>query len=236
MEPLVVGDRETTGWIEVVCGSMFSGKTEELIRRLRRAEIAEQTVEIFKPVLDVRYRRDEVVSHDETARPSTPVDAAAQILLMADGGADVVGVDEAQFFGPGLVEVARELARDGTRVVAAGLDQDFRGAPFEPIPQLMAVAEYVTKLHAICVQCGAPANHSQRITEGDGRVLVGADEAYEPRCRRCFDPPESTSDEASESTVPSEPATAPAGTDDTDAEKNATAPASAANPSEEVPF
>jgi thymidine kinase len=248
MEPLVVGDRENTGWIEVVCGSMFSGKTEELIRRLRRAEIAEQTVEIFKPVLDVRYRRDEVVSHDETARPSTPVDAAAQIVLMA-GGADVVGVDEAQFFGADLVEVCRELARSGTRVVVAGLDQDFRGRPFEPIPQLMAVAEYVTKLHAICVECGAPANHSQRLTGETGQVLVGAGEAYEPRCRRCFDPPP---DEPAGSDAPAEGDAAtdasserpPAGAGgseeerfkrETDATK-APAPAGTANSSEETPF
>ena len=187
MEPLVLGAHENAGWIEVVCGSMFSGKTEELIRRLRRAEIAGQKVESFKPALDTRYRPEAVVSHDETSLAATPVDAAAQVLLLSTG-ADVVGIDEAQFLGPGLVEVCQELARSGVRVVVAGLDQDFRGRPFEPIPKLMAVAEHVTKLHAICVGCGAPANHSQRLAAGTGRVLVGAGEAYEPRCRRCFEP------------------------------------------------
>ena len=187
MEPHVFHRDKKPGWIEVICGSMFSGKTEELIRRLKRARIARQQVEIFKPALDNRFAEAEVVSHDENAIPSTPVDAAAQILLLA-GGADVIGIDEAQFFDAALVEVCEQLARDGKRVIVTGLDQDYLGAPFEPIPQLMAVAEYVTKLHAICVVCGAPANHSQRLVRDGHRLLLGAKESYEPRCRRCFDP------------------------------------------------
>jgi thymidine kinase len=187
LEPHIVDRDRTTGWIEVICGSMFSGKTEELIRRLRRARIARQTVEVFKPALDERYSEGEVVSHDENTIETTPVDAASQILLMA-GEADVIGVDEAQFFDTELVGVCQELAADGRRVVVAGLDTDYRADPFDPIPQLMAVAEHVTKLHAVCVVCGAPANHSQRIVPGEERVLVGATEAYEPRCRQCFEP------------------------------------------------
>ena len=187
MEPLVFGAHENIGWIEVICGSMFSGKTEELIRRLRRAQIAGQTVESFKPALDTRYRPEAVVSHNQTTLASTSVQTAAQIARLADG-LKVVGIDEAQFFDGALVDVCQELAGRGTRVVVAGLDQDFRGAPFEPVPQLMAVAEHVTKLHAICVKCGAPANHSQRLVAGTKRILRGADEAYEPRCRRCFEP------------------------------------------------
>lgn len=187
MEPFVVHTREKRGWIEVICGSMFSGKTEELIRRLRRARIARLKVEIFKPALDTRYGDAEVVSHDETAIPSTSVDTASQILLLAvDAG--VVGIDEAQFFDMDLVEVCQQLARNGVRVVVSGLDQDYLGQPFEPLPQLMAVAEYVTKLHAICTVCGAPANHSQRLRPGGERVLIGAKDVYEPRCRRCFQP------------------------------------------------
>ena len=189
MEPFVVDRTGAPGWIEVICGSMFSGKTEELIRRLRRARIAQQHVEAFKPAIDVRYSDEETVSHDETALSTTPVHAAAQILLLADS-ADVVGIDEAQFFDDGLVDVCRELAATGTRVIIAGLDQDYRGEPFEPMPQLMAVAEYVSKLHAICMVCGSPANHSQRLVAEGDRVLVGAQDAYEPRCRRCFEPNE----------------------------------------------
>ncbi|PEN05248.1 thymidine kinase [Longimonas halophila] len=194
MEPHIVDRTRNAGWIEVVCGSMFSGKTEELIRRLRRARIARQETIAFKPALDTRYSDDEVVSHDETALPTVPVESAASMIRQADG-ADVVGIDEAQFFGNDLVEACQTLAARGVRVVVAGLDQDYKGQPFEPIPQLMAIAEHVTKLHAICVQCGAPANHSQRIVPGDERVLLGATEAYEPRCRDCFQPgevPEST--------------------------------------------
>src|SRR6056297_1006764 len=178
---------QETGWIEVICGSMFSGKTEELIRRLRRARIARQQVEVYKPALDARYSDEEVVSHDENAVATTPVETASQILLMTSE-ADVVGIDEAQFFDDELLAVCQELADDGRRVVVAGLDTDYRAEPFDPIPQLMAVAEHVTKLHAVCVECGAPANHSQRIVPGEDRVLVGATEAYEPRCRQCFEP------------------------------------------------
>ena len=188
MEPHVytrTEDGRRRGWVEVVCGSMFSGKTEELIRRLKRARFARQKVALFKPGLDTRYHDTDVVSHDATAMPSEVVHTADPILLLA-GDADVVGIDEAQFFGPELVDVAEALARDGRRVILAGLDQDYLGRPFEPVPQLMAVAEHVTKLHAVCVRCGAPANHSQRIVAGEGRVLVGEAEAYEPRCRHCF--------------------------------------------------
>jgi thymidine kinase len=189
VEPHVFDRTRKVGWIEVVCGSMFSGKTEELIRRLKRARIARQRVEIFKPAHDTRFSEADVVSHDENAIPCTPVATAAQILLLA-AGAEVIGIDEAQFFDLELVEVAQQLARDGKRVVLAGLDQDYRGLPFEPMPQLMAVAEYVTKLHAVCVVCGAPANHSQRLVAQTGRVVLGAKEAYEPRCRACFSPHE----------------------------------------------
>jgi len=166
---------------------MFSGKTEELIRRLKRARIARQHVEIFKPSIDLRFAVDEVVSHDENVLSSTAVNTATQILLLADD-ADVVGIDEAQFFDIELVDVCQTLARQGKRVIVAGLDQDYLGKPFEPVPQLMAVAEYVTKLHAVCVVCGSPANHSQRLTSGDDRVMIGARETYEPRCRACFRP------------------------------------------------
>ena len=187
MYPVVVDASGRLGWIEVVCGSMFSGKTEELIRRVRRARIARQSVEIFKPGVDARYSDTDVVSHDENVIPSTPVDSAHQILLLTSG-AHVVGIDEAQFFGTELVPVCQQLAADGRRVIVAGLDQDFRGMPFDPVPALMAVAEFVTKLHAICVVCGNPANHSQRISASNDRVVVGAEESYEPRCRRCFKP------------------------------------------------
>lgn len=193
MEPHVYSRDESgrpRGWVEVVCGSMFSGKTEELIRRLRRAQIARQRVVVFKPAIDTRYADSHgaaaVVSHDASAMPSEVVSSADQILLLA-GDADVVGVDEAQFFGVELVEAVESLARRGVRVVVAGLDQDYLGRPFEPVPQLMAVAEHVTKLHAVCVRCGAPANHSQRIVADGARVLVGEKEAYEPRCRTCFE-------------------------------------------------
>ncbi len=189
MEPFIFRRENQIGWIEVVCGSMFSGKTEELIRRLKRAQFAQQRVEIFKPALDQRYSQGEVVSHNETAIPSTPVDTADQILLLV-GEASVIGIDEAQFFGIELVDVCQRLADEGRRVIVAGLDQDYLGQPFEPIPQLMAVAEHVTKLHAICMKCGAPANHSQRLSGDDQRVLLGAQDVYEPRCRRCFEHPE----------------------------------------------
>ncbi len=187
LEPHIVDRDRTTGWIEVVCGSMFSGKTEELIRRLRRARIARQETEVFKPALDARYSEEEVVSHNENKVSTTPVDTASQILLMTSE-ADVIGIDEAQFFDDELIDVCQQLANDGRRVVVTGLDTDYRADPFDPIPQLMSVAEHVTKLHAVCVVCGAPANHSQRIVPGEDRVLVGATEAYEPRCRQCFEP------------------------------------------------
>jgi thymidine kinase len=173
------------GWIEVICGSMFSGKTEELIRRLRRAQYARQTVEIFKPAVDVRYSDDQVVSHDARSIRSTPVDSAEAILLMATD-VDVVAIDEAQFFDEGLVDVCRRLADSGVRVIVAGLDMDYLGKPFGPMPALMATAEYVTKVHAICVRCGAPANHSHRTAEGDRLVLLGETDSYEPLCRHCF--------------------------------------------------
>jgi len=206
MEPLILRHGGSVGWIEVICGSMFSGKTEELIRRLRRAQIARQRVEVFKPRMDRRYSETDVVSHDENALRSTPVDSAEQILLLA-GSADVVGIDEAQFFDMTLVDVCQQLANDGKRVIVAGLDQDYMGRPFEPMPQLMAVAEYVTKLHAICAVCGAPANHSQRLTDEEGRVVLGAADRYEPRCRRCFQPPRPTSASSLKAAAPA--ATAP---------------------------
>ena len=178
-----------TGWIEVICGPMFSGKTEELIRRLRRAQIAKQRVAIFKAGIDTRYEEDQLVSHSQQKIPSIGVRTAWDILAHAKD-ADVFGVDEAQFLGIELVEVAAELAGDRKRVIIAGLDTDYRGLPFEPIPQLLAVAEYITKELAICVQCGNPAKFTQRIVESGELILVGANEAYEPRCRRCFRPPD----------------------------------------------
>ncbi|MGD9991993.1 MAG: thymidine kinase [Salinivirgaceae bacterium] len=173
------------GWIEVVCGSMFSGKTEELIRRMKRAKIAKQKVEIFKPKIDTRYSVDEVVSHDENAILSTPVDSPRNILLLAND-IEVVGIDEAQFFDDGLVEVCNELANRGIRVIVAGLDMDFRGKPFGPIPKMLATAEYVTKVHAICVKCGDLAHHSHRLSDNEKLVLLGETDVYEPLCRDCF--------------------------------------------------
>lgn len=187
MEPLVLHRHRETGWIEVICGSMFSGKTEELIRRLRRARFARQEVEIYKPSFDNRFSQHEVTSHDENSLASVPVQTASQILLLTQN-AEVIGIDEAQFFDLELVSVCEQLAARGARVIVAGLDQDYAGRPFEPMPQLMAIAEFVTKLHAVCVVCGSPANHSQRITADTGRLLLGAAEAYEPRCRHCFQP------------------------------------------------
>ena len=173
------------GWIEVVCGSMFSGKTEELIRRLKRAKFANQKVEIFKPRIDVRYSEEEVVSHDAHAIRSTPVDTAQNILLMS-ADVDVVGIDEAQFFDAGIVDVCRRLADNGVRVIVAGLAMDYTGKPFGPVPALMATAEYVTKVHAFCVRCGNLAHHSHRLTAGDKQVMLGAQDTYEPVCRHCF--------------------------------------------------
>ena len=174
------------GWIEVICGSMFSGKTEELIRRMKRAQFARQRVEIFKPEIDRRYDDTAVVSHDSNSIPSTPVPSSSNILLLADN-VDVVGIDEAQFFDHGLVEVCNQLAARGVRVIVAGLDMDYLGKPFGPIPNLLATAEYVTKVHAICMRCGELANHSHRITLGDQLVMLGEKESYEPLCRACFD-------------------------------------------------
>jgi thymidine kinase len=174
------------GWIEVVCGSMFSGKTEELIRRLKRAQFAKQKVEIFKPSIDKRYHEVEVVSHDSNSISSTPVDSSQSILLLTSN-VEVVGIDEAQFFDNELVSVCRTLANQGIRVIVAGLDMDFRGEPFGPIPALMATAEYVTKVHAICMQCGDLANHSYRKNlKNEQLVLLGETEAYEPLCRICY--------------------------------------------------
>jgi len=180
-----VDSSEGKGWIEVITGSMFSGKTEELIRRLKRARIAQQKVEIFKPRIDVRYSEQEVVSHDENAIQSTPVDSSANILLLASG-VEVVGVDEAQFFDKGLVDVANQLASSGIRVIVAGLDMDFRGKPFGPIPGLLSVAEYVTKVHAICVRCGRLANYTHRLIKEDKLIMLGETDLYEPLCRGCF--------------------------------------------------
>lgn len=173
------------GWIEVICGSMFSGKTEELIRRLKRARFANLSVEIFKPGVDTRYNEHDIVSHDENSIPSTPVTSSENILLLAHE-VDVVGIDEAQFFDEQIVHVCNELAGRGIRVIVAGLDTDFRGVPFGPMPHLMAIAEYVTKVHAICVHCGNLANHSHRIVEGDKIFMLGEKDAYEPLCRTCF--------------------------------------------------
>lgn len=174
------------GWIEVICGSMFSGKTEELIRRLRRAEFARQRVEIFKPSVDTRYAETEVVSHDSTAIRSTPVPSSSNLLLLA-GDIEVVGIDEAQFFDEGLPAVCAQLASQGIRVIAAGLDMDFLGRPFGPMPQLMSVAEYVTKVHAICMRCGGLANFSHRIGASAELVVLGEKDVYQPLCRACFD-------------------------------------------------
>lgn len=173
------------GWIEVICGSMFSGKTEELIRRLRRAHIAKQRVEIFKPMVDTRYHEEYVVSHDKREINSTPVENSSQILLMTNYS-QVIGIDEAQFFDKNLPEVCNSLANQGVRVIVAGLDMDYRGNPFGPIPEIMAIAAYVTKVHAVCVQCGDLANQSFRKTEGDGLIELGETESYEPLCRHCF--------------------------------------------------
>ncbi len=176
---------ERTGWIEVICGSMFSGKTEELIRRLNRAKIAQQKVEIFKPAIDTRYDEEDVVSHDATAVKSTPVENAEQILFYSEYF-EVVGIDEAQFFGEELVPVCNELANQGKRVIVAGLDMDYTGKPFGPIPLLMATAEYVTKVHAICIKCGNLAHYSHRKAADDNLVLLGETDSYEPLCRKCF--------------------------------------------------
>jgi len=187
IEPLIGKNhhRENKGHIEVICGSMFSGKTEELIRRLNRALIAKQKVEIFKPAMDKRYDYENVISHNDTSIRSTPVHFANDIILLS-GNCDVVGIDEVQFFDQQIVHVANVLARAGKRVILAGLDMDFEGQPFEPMPQLMAIAEYVTKVHAICMKCGELASYSFRLSDSKEKVMLGEKESYEARCRRCF--------------------------------------------------
>jgi thymidine kinase len=182
IEPSLTGERR--GWIEVICGSMFSGKTEELIRRLKRVEIANLKAEIFKPSIDKRYDEVKIVSHDENRIQSTPVDNSQTILLLAQG-VDVVGIDEAQFFDDQIVAVCEKLALKGIRVIVAGLDMDYTGKPFGPMPALLAIADYITKLHAICVKCGNIANVSFRKTREGGQVLIGEKNLYEPRCRIC---------------------------------------------------
>ncbi|MDD6854773.1 MAG: thymidine kinase [Prevotella sp.] len=184
-EESIHGERRGRGRIEVICGSMFSGKTEELIRRMKRAEFARQHVEIYKPMVDTRYSKDDVVSHDHNVIPSTPVDSSAEILLLS-GDIDVVGIDEAQFFDNGLADVCNELANRGVRVIVAGLDMDYLGKPFGPIPYLLAIADEVTKVHAICVRCGSLAYISHRLVHNDKRVLLGEKQKYEPLCRECY--------------------------------------------------
>lgn len=174
------------GWLEVICGSMFSGKTEELIRRLTRARIARQRVEIFKPALDTRYHAQDVVSHNQNSIRSTPVQSPSEILLLAGRSTDVVGIDEAQFFDESLVEVCRQLADAGTRVIVAGLDMDYLGRPFGPMPALLATAEFVTKVHAVCVCCGELAAYSYRIAASENQILLGETDSYEARCRPCY--------------------------------------------------
>ncbi len=181
----LTGEKHRPGRIEVVCGSMFSGKTEELIRRLRRAKFAHQKVEIFKPAIDVRYSEEDVVSHDQNHITSTPIDSSASILLLSSD-IDVVGIDEAQFFDAGLVDVCNELAYRGIRVIIAGLDMDYKGVPFGPMPALCAIADDVTKVHAICVRCGSLAYVSHRKVANDRRVLLGETGEYEPLCRECY--------------------------------------------------
>lgn len=180
-----MGEMRRPGRIEVVCGSMFSGKTEELIRRMKRAVFAHQKVEIFKPAIDTRYSEEDVVSHDSNSIRSTPVESSASILLLSSD-IDVVGIDEAQFLDDGLVDVCNQLANRGVRVIIAGLDMDFKGVPFGPIPALCAIADDVTKVHAICVKCGNLAYLSHRIVSGDKRVMLGEQTEYEPLCRECY--------------------------------------------------
>jgi len=175
------------GWIEVVCGSMFSGKTEELLRRIKRAQFARQKIELFKPAMDTRYAETELVSHDASAMPSTPVHNASEILLYVSmDTVEVVGIDEVQFFDDEIVNVCNKLANAGIRVIVAGLDMDYLGNPFGPMPKLMAIAEYVSKVHAICTRCGDLAHYSHRTVDGDKQVLLGEKDAYEPLCRHCF--------------------------------------------------
>lgn len=176
------------GWIEVIVGSMFSGKSEELIRRLRRAQIARQKVQVFKPKIDDRYSIEQIASHSGMTHISKPVMTAAELMAQIEDDTQVVGIDEGQFFDMGIVEAVNKLARSGKRVIVAGLDQDYLGRPFEPMPQLLSVAEFITKTHAICVKCGNTANYSQRTSDSTARVEVGASDKYEARCRKCFVP------------------------------------------------
>lgn len=190
--PTIHDSPKNVGWIEVIAGCMFSGKTEELIRRIRRAQIARQEVAIFKPRIDSRYSADHIVSHSDLKLQSLVVERSSEILPLAQG-AQVIGIDEGQFFDMGILDVVEQLANQGKRVIVAGLDQDYRAKPFEPMPQLLAIAEYITKTLAICVKCGNPADRTQRTTPSPERVLVGAKDSYEARCRGCFEPPRSTS-------------------------------------------
>ena len=184
----VIRHQANQGWIEVIVGSMFSGKSEELIRRLRRAQIARQRVQIFKPTVDTRYADTHIVSHSEMRIPSTAAASARALLEQVAADTEVVGIDEGQFFDLELPMICNTLADQGKRVIVAGLDQDYLGKPFEPMPQLLAIAEYITKTLAICMVCGNPANHTQRLVASEDRVLLGAQGTYEARCRRCFDP------------------------------------------------
>ncbi len=177
-----------TGWIEVIAGSMFSGKSEELIRRLNRARIARQRVQVFKPGIDERYSVEEIASHSGQKHMSIPVSSTDEMMKQVLDDTEVIGIDEAQFFDMAIIDAANELAESGKRVIIAGLDQDFMGKPFEPMPQLLSIAEFITKTHAICVKCGSTANYSQRTVESEARVEVGAADKYEARCRRCFIP------------------------------------------------
>ncbi len=187
-EDRIIHRQNGVGWIEVIVGSMFSGKSEELIRRLRRAKIARMKVQVFKPKIDVRYSHSEIVSHSEMRHDSLTIEKAREILEHIQHGTEVVGIDEAQFLDTDLVRIANELANHGKRVIIAGLDQDFTGRPFEPMPQLLAIAEFITKTHAICVKCGRTANYSQRTFQSEAQVEVGAADKYEARCRKCFVP------------------------------------------------
>lgn len=177
-----------TGWIEVIAGSMFSGKSEELIRRLNRARIARQKVQVFKPKIDARYSDEEIASHSGQKHLSIPVATTAEMMSQIDADTQVVGIDEGQFFDEPIIDAVNKLAGEGKRVIVAGLDQDFKGTPFEPMPRLLAIAEFITKIHAICVKCGATANFTQRTVESDALVEVGAADKYEARCRKCFVP------------------------------------------------
>jgi thymidine kinase len=184
----VVRKEPQRGWLEVITGSMFSGKSEELIRRLRRVQIARQKVQIFKPILDDRFSHGHIVSHSDMRIASQSVASSEELVRLVDDDTEVVGIDEGQFFDAGLPAACNTLADRGKRVIVAGLDQDYLGRPFEPMPQLLAIAEYITKTLAICVVCGGPANHTQRLVASNDRVLVGANGLYEARCRHCFDP------------------------------------------------